>query len=121
MVASSGQTRRSGSHGSSRSRPMSSGDQRPRVQEPDARADPVVASRTDAEPVGQPLGQPALDAPGRDDDDLLGERVVERLGEEVGQRLRQQVGARSPVQVERHGPTLCAGADAPARPTGQAS
>ncbi len=65
----------------------------------------------DAEPVGQPLGQPALDAPGRHDHDLLDERVVEGLAEEVAQRLRQQVGARGPVQVERHGATLGGRAD----------
>ena len=81
-----------------------------RLEEPDAGADPVAA-RADTEPVGEPLGQPALDAPGRHDHDLLGERVVEGLAEEVAQRLRQQVGARGPVQVERHGATLGGRAD----------
>ncbi len=85
-------------------------DQGPRLEEAHPRAHPVAAG-PDPEPVGEPLGQPPLHAAGGDDDDLLGQRVVERARQQVPQRLRQQVGARGPVQVERHAATLCGGAD----------
>ena len=111
MIASSGQTSRSGSHGSSRSRPSSSETSDRGLQEPDAGADPVAAARAGAEPVGEPLGQPALDAPGGHHHDLLGERVVQRRREQLAERVGEQVGARCPVQVKRHGATLGGRAD----------
>ena len=91
-------------------------DQRARLEEPDARAHAVTAAGARPQAVGEPLGQPPLDAPRRHHDDLLGERVVEGLREEVAERLRQQVGARGPMQVERHAATLCVAADGPTRP-----
>ncbi len=59
---------------------------------------PVAA----AEDVRQPLAQPALDALGRDDDELLGERVGQRIGEQGAEAVGEEVGALGAVQVQGH-------------------
>ena len=94
ITSSSGQTRRSGSHGSSRSRPSSIADQRARAEEAHPRAHAVAAARAGAESVGEALGEPALDTLGRHHHDLLLERVVQRRGEQRAEPVREQVGAR---------------------------
>ena len=90
MTSSSGQTSRSGSHGSSRSRPASSAtsDRGLRNRTPAQTPSPPGPG---AETVREPLGEPALHAPGRHHDDLLGEGVGQRIGEQVS----QGVGERS--------------------------
>ena len=55
-----------------------------------------------AEPVGEPLGQPALDTLGGHHHDLLGERVVQRGRQQLAERVGEQVGPRGAVEVERH-------------------
>ena len=102
MVSSSGQTRRSGSHGVVAVAVDQHRDQRPRVEEPHARADAVAATRARAEPVGEPLGQPALHALGRHHHDLLGERVVERGRQQLAEGIGELVGARRAVDPEGH-------------------
>ncbi len=77
-------------------------DQRARVEEPDAGTDTVAAARSDAEPVGEPLGEPALDTLGGHHHDLVGERVVQRCGEQLAEAVGELVGARGAVEVERH-------------------
>ena len=116
MVASRGQTSRSGSQGSSASRPMSSdtSDLGWRNRTPAQTPSPPPS---EAEPVRQPLGQPPLDATRGNDHDLLGKGVAEGRREEVAERLRQQVGARCPVQVKRHGATLGGAADSGSAPS----
>ena len=68
------------------------GDQRARVAERDACADAVL-SRPAAEDVRQPLAQPPLDALGRDDDELLGERVGQGIGEKRAEAVGQEIGS----------------------------
>ena len=111
MVASSGQTSRSGSHGVVALAAEQQADERARVEEPDPRAHAVAAARAGAEPVAQPLGQPALHALGRHHHDLLGERVVEGHRQQLAEGVGELVGARCAVQVERHGRTLRGGGD----------
>ncbi len=77
------------------------GDQRARVAEGDACADAVRAGAA-AQEVAQPLTQPALDALGGDDDDLFGERIVQRVGEQGTQAVGEKVGAFSAVKVQAH-------------------
>ncbi len=72
------------------------------VEEPHAGADPVAAGGRRTQPVRESLGQPPLDPFGRDDDDLLGERVVERSREQVAQRVGEHVGALGRMHRERH-------------------
>ena len=102
MVASSGQTSWSGSHRSSRSAVEQQRHERARVEEPHPGADPVTAAGTDAQPVAEPLGEPALDALRRHHHDLLGERVVERRREQLAEGVGELVGARRAVEVEGH-------------------
>ena len=73
-----------------------------RGQEPHARADAVATARAGAEPVGEPLGQPPLDATRRNDDDLLGERVVERFREQRAEPVGEQVGRIGTMHLQRH-------------------
>jgi hypothetical protein len=77
-------------------------DQRSGVEEPDARADAVPTARPGPKAVGEPLGQPPLDALGRDHHDLLGERVVEGCRHQLTEGVGELVGARCAVQVEGH-------------------
>ena len=50
----------------------------------------------------QPLGQPALDSPGGDDDEILGERVRGRAGQQFPQSVREDVGSLRAVDVQGH-------------------
>ena len=76
-------------------------DQPPRRREVDAGADAVaVGSGSAAEPVGEGLGQPPLDASGRDPDDLGRERVGQRPAQQVGEARDQLVAVDGPVQVQ---------------------
>ncbi len=54
-----------------------------------------------AEDVGQALADPALDPPGRHDDQLRRERIGLRRPQHIGQGVDQQVGPRRAVQPER--------------------
>ncbi len=85
--------------------------QRPRAEEPHPRADTVATPGARAEPVGQPLGQPALHTLGRHHHDLLRERVVERGRQQLAEGIGELVGARSAVDLEGHVGTLRPGAD----------
>ena len=77
--------------------------QRVRAQEPDPGAHPVTAARADPEPVREPLREPALHAPRGHDDELLGERVVERRREQVAQTVGEEVGALGTMDPQGHG------------------
>src|SRR3954469_8049712 len=77
------------------------GDQRARVAERDACADAVLSGST-AEDVRQPLAQPPLDALGRDDDELLGERVGQRIGEKRTEAIGQEIGSLRAVEMQGH-------------------
>ncbi len=81
-------------------------DERVGRHEVDARADAVAATRTHAEAVRQPLGQPALDAAGGHDHDLAGERVGQRGDQQVREAVGERVGALGGVEVQGHGATL---------------
>jgi hypothetical protein len=78
-------------------------DQRAGRHEVDAGAHAVTAAGTDAQPVRQALGEPALDTARRHDHDLAGERVGQRSDQQVRQAVGQRVGALGGVQVEGHG------------------
>ena len=65
-------------------------------------AHPVGAPFGGAEPSGELVGEPALDAAGVHGDDLLRERVGDGLGQEVAEGAAQHVGALGAVQHERH-------------------
>ena len=56
----------------------------------------VAATTAHAEPVRQPLGEPALDAAGRHDHDLTGERVGQGRDQELG----EAVGREAPRLAE---------------------
>ena len=106
ITSSSGHASRSGLHGSSASRSSSIDDQRVGRHEVDARAHAVAAPGPDAEPVGEPLGQPALDAARRHHHDLAGERIGQRGDQQVRQAVGERVGALGGVEVQGHGATL---------------
>ena len=76
-------------------------DERAGVAERDARADAIVLCAA-AEDVREPLAEPPLDALGRDDDELLGERVGQWIGEQCAEAVGQQIGAFSAVEMECH-------------------
>jgi hypothetical protein len=80
--------------------------ERVRCDEVDARAHAVAAAETHAEPVREPLGEPALDAARGDDDHLAGERVGQGGDQQVGEAVGQRVGALGGVQVQGHAATL---------------
>ena len=67
--------------------------------EDDVGAHPVVATG-DPQPVGQTLGEPALDPACGHGDELGLEGVVQRVGEHVGQGFDEPVGPLGPVHVE---------------------
>ena len=103
-TSSSGQTARSGSHGSVR---VDAGrgrhrvaDQPPRRREVDVRAHAVAAAGRGAEAGRHPLRQPALHPARGDGDDLARERVGQRIGQQRAQRLDQAVGAFGSVDVQ---------------------
>ena len=77
------------------------GDQRARIAERDTRADAVLPGSA-AEDVRQSLAQPPLDALRRDDDELVGERIVQRVREEGAEAVSQQIGPFGSVDVKRH-------------------
>ena len=84
--------------------PQQQRDQRARVEEADPGAHAVAAARADAQPVGQPLREPALDPLGGHHHDLVGERVVERHRQQRAETVGELVGARGAVQVQGHRP-----------------
>ena len=67
-------------------------------------------------PVGEALGQPALDPARRHRHELGLEGVVQRVGEHVGQGLDEPVGALGPVHVQ-HARTSPCRLDLPTPPT----
>ena len=77
------------------------GDERVRVAERDAGTD-AVGTGAAAEDVRQPLAEPSLDAFGRHDDQLLGERIVERIGQQRAEPVGKQVGSLGTVKMKCH-------------------
>jgi hypothetical protein len=75
-------------------------DQPSREREVDVGAHAVGPPRRHAEPGGEPLCQPPLDAPGRDRDHFCLERVGEAGAEHVPQVGDQRVGAFGAVDDE---------------------
>ena len=94
-------TRESGCHGSSLSVPVISA-----ISERGLRNE--MPAQTPSCPVPrprmceQPLAQPALDTLRRDDDEFLGERVVQRVRKEVAEAVSQEIGSFSAVEMECH-------------------
>ena len=87
-------------------------EQRARAAEVDTGAHTVAAPRRGAEPVREPLGQPALDALRRHHDHLGRERIGQRRRQQLAELVGELVGARGAVEVEGHcGPTLVVGYD----------
>ena len=101
MTSSSGHTKASGDHGVVVDGAGDLGDQRARVAERNARADAVLAVAA-TEDVREPLAQPALDALGRHDDELFGERVRQGIGQQRAEAVGEEVGALSTMEVKRH-------------------
>jgi hypothetical protein len=72
-----------------------------RVAERDAGADAVLAGAA-AEDVREPLTEPAFDALGGDDDELVGERVGQGSGQQLAEAVGEEIGALSAVEMKRH-------------------
>ena len=77
------------------------GDQRVRVPELDAGAHPIRPGPA-TQDVGQALAEPSLGSAGGNQDQLLGEWVLERSGEQGTEPVCQQIGAIGAVEVKRH-------------------
>ena len=75
-------------------------DHRAGEREVDVGAHAVSPPRARPEVLGELLGQPPLDATGRDRHHLGGQGVLERLGDELGQHRHEPVGPFGAVEVE---------------------
>ena len=78
------------------------GDERVRVEEADSGAHPVLPAGGGAEPMREPLGEPAFHPLGGHRDDLLGERIGQRCREQVGEAVGQEARSGGAMQVEAH-------------------
>ena len=102
-TSSSGQTSRSGSHGSSRSRPSSSETSERGLRNRDARADAVAAARARRRAGGRAAGSATARRPGpAPPRPPAANGSSSGVGEQLAEPVGEQVGARGAVQVERH-------------------
>jgi len=74
--------------------------------EVDPGADAVTTAGPGAEPVREPLGEPALDAARRNDDDLTRERVGQWRDQQGREAVGECIGALGGMQVQGHAATL---------------